>query len=153
MTMTWENIQNELHSKLEKLNKSEYSNIEDVNFQRGIYVFYEEDKPIYVGRSNRIGKRLKEHGNVNSSHFSASFAFLLAKQIAKENNIEFKREGKNKSRTEIQNDSEFDFKNQKQRVAKMKFKTIEIEDSNFQAIFEIYVSMQLNTFYNKFDNH
>ena len=43
--------------------------------------------------------------------------------------------------------------NQKHRVAKMKFKAIEIEDSNFQAVFEIYVSMQLNTFYNKFDNH
>ena len=124
MTMTWENIQNELHSKLEKLNKSEYSNIEDVNFQRGIYVFYEKDKPIYVGRSNRIGKRLKEHSNAYSSHFSASFAFLLAKHIAKESNIEFKNEnGKKNSRIEIQKHPLFDFENQKHRVAKMKFIT------------------------------
>ena len=45
--------------------------------QNGIYVFYENGRPIYVGRSNRLKDRIKEHGRPSSTHNSAPFAFNL----------------------------------------------------------------------------
>jgi len=36
--------------------------------QRGIYVLYENEKPIYVGRSNRMRQRISEHGRSSSDH-------------------------------------------------------------------------------------
>ena len=154
--MTWDEIQNSLYPTLEKLNKDDYSEIGSINFKKGIYVFYENEEPIYVGRSNRIKSRLKEHSKDNSTHFSASFAFLLSKHIAKEKNIALvNKDSRKLTREELVLHDLFKdiFAEQKQRVAKMKFKAIEIENSNFQAIFEIYASMQLNALHNNFDNH
>jgi len=59
--------------KLIELNKSEPLPKE------AIYVFYEGKTPLYVGRTNRLISRLQEHGAKYSTHYSASFAFLLAK--------------------------------------------------------------------------
>ena len=154
--MSWDEIQTELSSTLKKLKEEGLSEIKNINFNKGVYVFYENDEPIYVGRSNRIKSRLKEHSKDNSTHFSASFAFLLSKHIAKEKNIALVNvDSKKLTRSELVSHDLFKdiFAAQKQRVAKMKFKAIEMEDSNFQAVFEIYASMQLNTLYNKFDNH
>lgn len=152
--MTWDEIQSSLAPTLKKLTDSPFGNINEIKFEKGIYIFYENDVPIYVGRSNRIVKRLNEHGKANSTHFSASFAFLLAKYSAKESKLEFKDEdGKKLTRGKLQDIDSFGFKIQKERVAKMRFKAIQIDEPNFQAVFEIYASMQLNTFYNKFDNH
>ena len=55
--------------------------------ERGIYVFYENGSPIYVGRSNRIKERLLVHGRPSSRHNSATFAFNLAKAVATEAKI------------------------------------------------------------------
>jgi len=55
--------------------------------ERGIYVLYEIDTPIYVGRSNRIRKRLQEHSRPSSTHYSAPFAFNLAKEDASRRGI------------------------------------------------------------------
>jgi excinuclease UvrABC nuclease subunit len=49
---------------------------------KGVYVFYEDNKPIYVGRSNRMRKRIKEHFAISSTHHSATFAFKLARTVA-----------------------------------------------------------------------
>ena len=43
---------------------------------KGIYVFYDvNDVPIYVGRSDQMKSRLKEHSQQSSTHTSATFAF------------------------------------------------------------------------------
>ena len=47
--------------------------------ERGVYVFYENAKALYVGRSNRLKARIQEHGR-EGSHNSAPFAFNLAKE-------------------------------------------------------------------------
>ena len=44
--------------------------------QKGIYIFYESGKPLYVGRSDRMRERILEHGRPSSLHNSATFAFL-----------------------------------------------------------------------------
>jgi len=50
--------------------------------KQGIYVFYENGKPIYVGRSNSMRQRLRDHCAQSSDHFSATFAYLLANEAA-----------------------------------------------------------------------
>ena len=43
----------------------------------GVYVFYEKGEPIYVGRSNRMPSRIREHGANSSDRHSATFALKL----------------------------------------------------------------------------
>ena len=69
---------------------------------KGIYVFYENEEPIYVGRSNRMKDRIQEHGRKSSYHNSATFAFILAKEIANEQGIDI-----NKTRNALESDSTF----------------------------------------------
>jgi hypothetical protein len=104
----------------------------------------------YVGRSNRMKDRIQEHGRKSSYHNSATFAFILAKEIANEQGIDI-----NKTRNALESDSTFSdiFLEQKERVSGMKVRVIEINDPIIQTIFEVYVSMELNTEYNDFDTH
>ena len=44
---------------------------------RGVYVFYEGEKPMYVGRSNQIWERIRTHGRNGATHNQATFAFRL----------------------------------------------------------------------------
>jgi len=118
--------------------------------QKGIYVFLENGHPIYVGRTNRMKDRIKEHGRPSSTHNSAPFAFNLAKKVAVEKGIDL-----NKSRVELERDPTFAklFSEAKERVSKMAVRVIEIEDPVVQTIFEVYASMELKTEFNDFDTH
>ena len=51
--------------------------------KRGIYLFSDGDSHLYVGRTNRLRKRLSEHCRKGSTHNSASFAFLLAREASR----------------------------------------------------------------------
>ena len=117
--------------------------------ERGVYVFYESDKALYVGRSNRLKARLQEHSRLSSTHNSATFAFNLAKKIhAKEipPDVTLK---------ELEQASDFDkaFFEAKNHVAQMKIRVIQIDDQVTQALFEIYAALALNAPYNDFSTH
>ena len=114
----------------------------------GIYVLYEDETPLYVGRTGRMKARLKEHGAQSSSHFSASFAFILAKEKALLNNVDCKR-----SRKQLQDCPDFAFNEAKGRVSNMRFKCIEINDSIEQTLFEVYAAIELETLHNSFEPH
>ena len=118
--------------------------------KKGIYVFYEDECPIYVGRSNRIKERLLEHSRPSSTHTSATFAFNLAKEAAIKKEIDVN----NKARVHLETDSDFSslFSEAKERVSRMSIKVIKIDDPIIQTIFEVYVSVKFNTF-NDFDTH
>jgi predicted GIY-YIG superfamily endonuclease len=118
--------------------------------QKGIYVFYEGQKPIYVGRSRNIPSRVLNHGRQSAGHNSATFAFLLAKERARSLGLEIKL-----TRSALEKDPQFSqlYAEQKRRVAKMDIKAVEIKDPEVQAIFEIYASKELKTPYNDFDTH
>ena len=133
----WEQIEKNLPIWLTKLENCHP--IIKVEFQqikkeiRGIYVFYENGKPLYVGRSNRIRRRLYEHSRPSSSKKQAHFAVKLEKELPEKS-----------------------FEKQKKRIEKMKVKYVEIPDSPDsveQAIFEIYVHLKLHTKYNDFNNN
>lgn len=119
--------------------------------EKGVYVFYENENPIYVGRTNRMKDRLKEHGRLSSGHNKAPFAFNLAKKMAADRGIDI-----NKMRSELENDTSFSymFTLAKERISKMSIKVIKIEDPIVQTIFEVYASLELGTSeFNSFNNH
>lgn len=121
--------------------------------QKGIYVLFENNKPIYVGRSNNIKQRLNGHSNQGSDRYSATFAFRLA---IKEYERKYKKNTKGIRRQDLEKYQEFavEFNEAKSRVAEMGIKAINIDDQISQTIFEVYASMKLGTLeFNKFDNH
>ncbi len=121
--------------------------------QKGIYVLFDKNKPIYVGRSNNIKRRLNEHSNEGSDRYSATFAFRLA---LKEYERKYRKSVKGVRRQDLEKDHEFafEFKEAKSRVAEMGIKVIDIDDQITQTIFEVYAAMKLGTLeYNSFDNH
>jgi predicted GIY-YIG superfamily endonuclease len=137
--------------KLPPVPTSELQNIP----KRGIYVFYEDNKPIYVGRSKNLRQRFRQHGQPSSDHHSATFAFMIAKQDAEKNGVKMKKNGKNKTRKELQDDDHFSpyFINAKKRVSDMQVQVIPMEDAIEQTLFEVYAALELNTEYNKWDTH
>ena len=129
--------------------RSKLVNIPD----KGIYVFYEDGCPIYVGRTNRMRGRIMEHGRQSSNHNTAPFAFNIAKKSATEIGTVIAR-----SRSELEKDPVFVslslFLEAKDKVSKMLTRVIEVDDPIIQTLFEVYASIALNTVvYNHFDTH
>jgi len=116
----------------------------------GIYLLLKNNCPIYVGRTKNIRKRIHAHSRPSSTHFSASFAFILAKIEAKKAGIRCDR-----SREELCNHPRFKrlFRKAREDVASMKIKFIEMENSELQAVFEVVAAVALKTPFNSFHTH
>lgn len=117
----------------------------------GIYVFYENGLPIYVGRANNIRRRIQWHTRASSGSESASFAFNLAKMEYGTNNEI------NKRRKELMQIEEFleIFKRHKVNLSNLDFRRIYLENDILQTMFEPYLALKLGTYpvNNTFENH
>ena len=127
-------------------------NLENIPLN-GLYAFYEDEKPVYVGISgqNRMKTRIQEHSRRSSNSNTAPFAFNIAKKEAVNKKID--SSGK---REILEREPEFAnlFIQAKERVSNMKVRVVEINDPNFRALFEIYAALVLNTMeYNSFETH
>ena len=82
MNAEFQKIINQMEPLLRKLRCSDPRTVENLKGvpQRGVYVFYEGDKPFYTGRSRRIRQRIYEHDGTSSRHESATFAFELLRE-------------------------------------------------------------------------
>jgi len=119
--------------------------------RKGVYVFYEGEKPMYVGRTNSMSRRLQRHGNPSSGHNSATFAFIIAKREAVKRGMNVRM---SRSQLEVARAFTKLYLKAKTRVAKMPVRVIEINDPIVQTLFEVYVAMCLDTKeYNNFDTH
>ena len=123
----------------------------------GIYVFYHGDKPVYVGRTDRMRERLQEHGRPGSTHNSATLAFAMAFRVAGALELASIR---TLPRNELQRDPEFKklFDATKETVHSMGIRVVEITNPIEQALFEVYSALELGTTreqggYNDFENH
>jgi hypothetical protein len=78
-----DNLSLHLNEMLEELKGSPLLEVSATKNINGIYVFYEGENPIYVGRTNkkRMKNRLLEHSYVSSYKNSATFAYLLTKEM------------------------------------------------------------------------
>jgi predicted GIY-YIG superfamily endonuclease len=121
--------------------------------KRGVYLLSEDDKPLYVGRSNNIKQRIKRHSLPGASHNKATFAFRLARIETGNLKATYKKdEG---SRDALMKDAKFvaEFDKAKVQIRKMNLRFVEETDPVRQALLEIYVAITLETPHNDFDNH
>lgn len=146
-----------LHPKLEQLLLAKPFTFAQLAAQpnlpeRGIYLFSEAGRHLYVGRSNNIRKRLQWHCRPSSTHNQASFAFLLAREFCDVPRASYRREG---SREHLMTQSAFSeaFIAQKARLRTMSIYAVAEEVPIRQALLEMYVSISLATPYNDFDTH
>ncbi len=138
---------NELKGK-PLLNRNELKDIP----KSGIYVFYENEKPFYVGRSNRMKERILEHGRQSSDRYSATLAFRMAIKSMKMEIEDLKQY----KRSELEKMPKFKkiYSSEKSKVSKMKVRVIEIKDQVEQTLFEVYVALKQKTLeYNDFGTH
>lgn len=144
-----------LHPKFERLLQMTpvaYADLPHVMPERGIYLFSEGDRHLYVGRTNRIRKRLQNHCRLSGTHFTATFAFRIAREATNRMSASYTTVG---SRGDLVNDPAFAaaFLAAKSRVASLDIRFVEEADSVRQVLLEIYVATVLKTPYNDFDNH
>ena len=155
MDITFKEIIESLEPKyraLLKMTPVKMSNLPKDMPKEGIYLFSEGDKYLYVGRSNNIRNRLRNHTCPSGSHFQATFAFRIAREKTGQIKATYSSKG---SRLELQNNELFkkEFIDAKVRVSQMDIRFIEETDSVLQALLEIYVATVLKTPYNDFHNH
>jgi predicted GIY-YIG superfamily endonuclease len=119
---------------------------------RGIYLFSEGTAHLYVGRTNRLRERLRGHCVPSGSHFTATFAFRIARTTTGRIAASYSKSG---SRADLLKDEAFasTFEAAKRRIASMDLRFIEESDPTRQALLEIYAATVLKTPYNDFDNH
>lgn len=119
---------------------------------RGVYLFSEGERHLYVGRSNDIRARIRLHCRPGSTENQASFAFLLTREACGVPKATYRPEG---SRKHLLTQDAFAecFVAQKTRMRAMSIRAVEEVDSNRQALLEMYVAISLATPYNDFNNH
>ncbi|PJJ54610.1 GIY-YIG nuclease family protein [Hymenobacter chitinivorans] len=117
----------------------------------GIYAFYHDDQPVYVGRTRDLRRRLSEHGRASSSHYSASFAFLRARRVAEAAGHAAGLVGL--SRQALARHRVFGplFVAEKSTVAGMTVRWVVVPDAVTQALLEVYAALELNTLFNSFE--
>lgn len=95
----------------------------------GIYVFYENGKPKYVGRSNkhRLQQRIREHSHPKGRSSSATWAYKLAKKRVAKDDPSF---------ADV-------FAMQRERIGQMQVKVVGIIDPKQQYFLEAYVAAAL----------
>jgi len=119
--------------------------------KKGVYVFYEDGKPIYTGRTRDMRRRLGEHCRPSSGYTSATFAFNIAKHEAAKVGIDISL-----NRTQLVENPAFTelYLTAKKRVSEMPVRVIQIDDPIVQTLFEVYTAIALGTKeFNDFDTH
>ena len=146
-TIFWEAI-DKMKPLMDDLRESEERRCQNYSEapQKGIYVLYENCEPIYVGRSNKMRRRIQEHGADSSDWHSATFAFKLLREAL--NYPKGKAEG-------IAKDNKEEYRRQRERVRAMTFRAVSITDQLEQTLFETYaiIEMCIASKYNDFATH
>ena len=116
----------------------------------GIYLFSENGRPLYVGKTNSMRKRLQYH--TRNNHNQATFAFLLARHKTGKLKASYQPKG---SRQDLLNDPDFRaaFDSARERIRYMDVQFVEETDPIRQTILEVYAAFETKAEFNDFDNH
>ena len=111
---------------------------------KGIYIFFENKKPMYVGISKKVISRLQSHVK-SKSHYSGSLAYKIAKE-----QIDI-----DKTRDMAMKDPKFIkvFNDAQKRILDWRYITHKIEDDNLLYFLEFITARYFNTIYNSFETH
>ncbi len=112
-----------------------------------VYLFSEKGGHLYVGRTNHLRQRLRNHSAPSARENQAPFAFKLAEELTGQR--------KTGTRRELLEDPEFAeaFNKSKQRIRRMQLRFVAEPDQIRQALLEVYASVVLQTPYNDFETH
>src|SRR3990167_10497950 len=140
MKIAFKKVMREVETKLDKLLAAKPFQLAKVPLYlpaKGIYLLCKGKRALYVGRSNGIGSRLR--GHVADSHYSATFAFLLAREATGCLKATYKTKG---SRTSLLKNRKFKscFDSARNEIRKMKIRVVEETDPTKQALLEIYAA-------------
>jgi hypothetical protein len=120
---------------------------------RGVYLFSEGENHLYVGRTNRLRQRYRDHCRPSSSHNSAPFAFKLARFATDKLTRSYVAGPLTRKGLSANEEFAAAFIVTKARVAAMDFRYVGEDDPNRQCLLEIYCAIALSTRYNDFDNN
>lgn len=111
-----------LFQKLNKMTPVHHGNSPSDMPESGVYLFSEGKKHLYVGRSRNIRNRYGQHHRLSSTHNSAPFAFLLAREATGQ--IEASYDSGSGNRKALMQDEDFKkaFEDAKARIKKMDFR-------------------------------
>lgn len=117
-----------------------------------VYLFSEQSRSMYVGRTKHLRNRLRQHSTPAAQHNQAVFAFKLAREKTGHKEAAYKKQG---SRGALSTEPVFAkaFSEAKARVRNMELRFVEETDPLRQSLLEIYVAVVLKTSYNDFDTH
>jgi hypothetical protein len=120
---------------------------------KGVYLFSENGEALYVGRSNRLLERYKNHWMASKSEREAAFAFKLARRETGFEKPTYKQG--EESRKGLVSNPIFlaAFRRAKERIRVMEYRWVLAPHSTRQCLLEIYVVTALNAKFNDFDNH
>jgi len=118
----------------------------------GVYLLSEGRRHLYVGRTNRLSKRLSNHCRPSATHKMAAFAFRLARIETGFLKASYKPEG---SRANLMEKPAFRkaFEAAKARIREMDVRFVAEPDQLRQALLEVYVAIALGTPHNDFGTH
>jgi hypothetical protein len=119
---------------------------------RGVYLFSDGSEHLYVGRTNNLRRRIRNHCGDACDHRKAALAFNMARRATGRTKASYKKEG---SRAALAIDELFapQFAEAKRKVATLDVRFVGEVDPTRQALLEIYAATVLATPYNDFENH
>lgn len=141
---TFESIVQELPNYLSQLLQQKANSLKDLTEGKikrllgtdsdipGIYLIYNQEKPVYIGRSAHLAQRVgKDHRALEETQ--ATLTYRLVRSGLPEI-------------TSMKQARDYMFRN-------FKVKILPVNDEYMRTIFEVYASLKLNTPYNKFMEH
>jgi hypothetical protein len=119
----------------------------------GVYLFTEDGKHLYVGRSNDLRGRYGRHCRPGATDRQATFAFQLAREATGRVIRSYKQDENSRAALITLPEFRDAFTEAKARIRRMDYRFVEETDQNCQALLEIYCSIVLGTPYNDFKTH
>lgn len=127
------------------------SRLKDFSTKGGIYVFYENNEPVYVGRTRNLKNRIRIH--ITSDEMGSNFALKIAKEVAGDSGLDISGVKNKKQLMQVPGFRDL-FIAAKSRIRKMDLKIYEVEDPITQYLLEVYAHLSLGTYrYNNFNTY
>ena len=117
---------------------------------KGLYIFYENDIPVYVGISRKILRRLRNHF-VGKSHYQATLVYLMLRDVYDNDEKNDIYRGK-RSEFEPFNNGGREEK-QEELINNFEISIIPIEDNYELYLTEVLAACELKTKWNCFQTH
>jgi hypothetical protein len=136
-----------LHPKYETLIAAP-SNVPTAKLpKKGVYLISENDKHLYVGRSDNIPRRFGHHRSAKMNK-AALLRLIICKELGYTPNY-----GKGQNKIEKLPGFDKALERARIRINSMSFRAVEENDPTRQALLEIYCAVAAETLFNDFGVH